>query len=92
MIDSLAPAAARRTVAVRLFGPQARLAEADQIAVLLTEGATVAELRAELSAACEPLRASLKSSRIAVDHEYAGDADVIPPGAEVALIGLVSGG
>ena len=81
-----------RTVAVRLFGPQARLAKADEIPVPLAEGGTVADLRSALAAACEPLRPSLNGSRFAVNHEYVSDAAPVPPGAEVALIGLVSGG
>ncbi|MFH5802422.1 MoaD/ThiS family protein [Alienimonas sp. DA493] len=87
-----APARTGRTVEVRLFGPQARLAGADRVAVPAPQTATVADLRAALSAACEPLRPSLKNSRFAVDHEYVADDALIPSGAEVALIGLVSGG
>ena len=81
-----------RTVTVRLFGPQARLAETDAVTVAVPDDATVADLRAALVTNCESLRASLGSSRFAVDHEYVADGDAVPLEAEVALIGLVSGG
>ena len=81
-----------RKVRVRLFGPQARLAGTDEIAVALPAGATAGGVKAALGKAFPALRPSLGGSRIAVNHEYAADADPVPPGAEVALIGLVSGG
>ena len=84
--------AALREVTVRLFGPQARLAGADAVTVAVPPDATCGDVRAALGEACGPLRPSLTGSRVAVDHEYAADADPVPPGAEVALVGLVSGG
>ncbi|NNJ24237.1 MoaD/ThiS family protein [Alienimonas chondri] len=85
------PAATRR-LTVRLFGPQARLAGADAVTITLPENATVAEIRSGLSEACEPLRPSLSGSRIAVNHEYVSESEPVAFDAEVALIGLVSGG
>lgn len=54
--------------------------------------ATVADLKAALTAAHPALAPILASSRVAVDRAYAGDADPIPPGAELAVIPPVSGG
>ena len=82
----------QREIKVRLFGPQARLAGAEEATVSLPPSATVNDLLAELGERFAPLRPSLSASRIAIDHAYAAGGDPIPAGAEVALIGLVSGG
>ena len=81
---------AGETIEVLLFGPQAVAAGTDRVTV--PAAATVGEVKEQLAAACPSLRPSLPGSRIAVNHEYATDADPVPAGAEVALIGLVSGG
>ena len=60
--------------------------------VELAEPVTVADLKAALTRACPALGAVLGSARVAVDASYADDADVVPPGAEVAVIPPVSGG
>ena len=77
-------------IEVLLFGPQAVAAGTDRVTV--PAAATVGEVKARLTEHCPALRPSLGGSRIAVNHEYAADADPVPAGAEVALIGLVSGG
>ena len=82
----------RREIVVRLFGPQARLAGAGEVTVSLPSSATADDLLTELGERFAPLRPSLPASRIAIDHAYAAGGDAIPAGAEVALIGLVSGG
>ena len=81
-----------RTISVKVFGPQARRAGADAVAVSVPPGATAGEVRAAVGEACPPLRPSLAGSRLAVDHAYATHGEAVPDGAEVALIGLVSGG
>ena len=86
------PAANAQTRTVRLFGPQARLAGSDAVSVELPAGATAGVLKARLAEACPALAPSLPTSRIAVNHAYAADGDPLPADAELALIGLVSGG
>ena len=81
-----------RTVSVRLFGPQAKLAGRDAVELQAPAGVTAADLKTLLARAEPALAGSLPASRIAVDHEYAAPTDPVPAGAEVALIGLVSGG
>lgn len=78
-------------VTVLLFGPQAALAGVRQLRLDVPEG-TVAGVRAALAAACPALAASLASSRLAVNQEFAGDADLVSASDEIALIGMVSGG
>lgn len=85
-------AAPPRTLSVKLFGPQAALAGADAVEVPAPAGVTAAGLKRSLGEAVPALRPSLGASRIAVDHTYAAADDPVPAGAEVALIGLVSGG
>ncbi|MEM6748940.1 MAG: MoaD/ThiS family protein [Planctomycetota bacterium] len=79
---------------VRLFGPQAQLAgrrvlELDGPA----DGAvTAGQLLERIAEACPALAASAPASRVAVDHRVLAPEDVVDPAAEVALIGLISGG
>ena len=56
------------------------------------EPRTVAELKDRLAASCPALEPLLSRVRIAIDGEYASDGDVIPHGAELAVIPPVSGG
>lgn len=78
---------------VRLFGPQAVLVGSRALTVTLpAEQATVSELRGALREQAPLLRPSLESSRIAVNSEFAADADCVRSGDEVALVGMVSGG
>jgi molybdopterin converting factor subunit 1 len=53
---------------------------------------TVKTLKDRLSEEYPVLRGSMKSILIAVNHEYAFDEVVLPPGAEIALFPPVSGG
>ena len=81
------------TVTVLLFGPQAQLAGHREIAVDVPgDVATVGAVLAALGEAAGELRDSLRTSRLAVNHEFATEETVINPGDEVALIGMVSGG
>ena len=58
----------------------------------LSEGATVADLKAHLVERYPTLAESMPTVLVAVDHEYAFDDAVISEGAEVALFPPVSGG
>lgn len=80
------------TITVKLFGPQAQLAGVREVRVEVGDGATGARVLAALGRTAPALRPSLDGSRLAVDHEYVGDEQVIRAGQEVALIGMVSGG
>jgi molybdopterin converting factor small subunit len=80
------------TVRVRLFARTRDLAGADDVSVVLGEGATVADLRRRLGEACPALGPLLAKSAVAVNEEFAGDEVVIPTGADVALLPPVSGG
>ena len=79
-------------VTVKLFGPQAALAGTHAVEVPAPVGVSAKNLKLLLAESHPKLVPSLPASRIAVDHEYAGPDDPIPDGAEIALIGLVSGG
>ena len=77
---------------VLLFGPQAALAGARELRLPLDSGATVAQVRAALGAACPALAPSLPASRFAVNHAFAAETDPVAASDEIALIGMVSGG
>ena len=77
---------------VMLFAAARELAGADSLAVELSPGATVADLRAELAQRVPALAGLLAKSALAVNHDFAEDADVIRPIDELAVIPPVSGG
>lgn len=79
-------------VEVKLFGPQAALAETSSIPVALERPATCANLRAKLAEIEPRLARSLVHSRLAVNHEFAAEEREVRDGDEVALIGMVAGG
>lgn len=77
---------------VRLFAAARERAGAGSVDVELADGSTVDAL---LKAVCvvKPALASLTPQlRVAVNQEFVTAADVVPAGAEVALIPPVAGG
>lgn len=77
---------------VLLFaGVRARLG-VPEVEVEIAEPVTVAGLRERLAAEHPRIAASLTGCRIAIDHEFAADDQIIHAGQEVALIPPVSGG
>ena len=77
---------------VRLFGPQAVDAGTRRLEVDLGESATCRELKQRIGELRPAIKASLPSSRIAVNHKFVPDDHPIDPADELALIGMVSGG
>ncbi len=60
--------------------------------ISLADGATVADLRAILADRHDIVRRAQRHLRVAVNEDFAQDADVLTPGDEVALIPPVAGG
>lgn len=56
------------------------------------EGASVADLKTHLAQIYPALAPAMDSAIVSVNHEFAFDEELIPPGAEVALFPPVSGG
>ena len=79
-------------IKVLLFAQARQIADADSVEVSVESGATVADLKKALAAACPDLSALLSRSSIAIAQKYAVDADVVEEGVEVAMIPPVSGG
>jgi molybdopterin synthase sulfur carrier subunit len=77
---------------VKLFAVARQLAGAEVVSVDLPAAATVATLRAAMSAQYPALADAMNSIVFAVNSEYADDRSVIPSDAEVACIPPVSGG
>ncbi|MCA9055763.1 MAG: MoaD/ThiS family protein [Planctomycetaceae bacterium] len=77
---------------VHLFAGARDAAGAATLEVELPEGATVADLRRALQAAAPGLTRLRHSLWIAVNGDYAADADLLPEGAEIACFPPVSGG
>lgn len=84
--------AATATHIVQLFAAARDRAGVPAVAVELPASATVAQLRAALLAHSPALSSLLPVCRIAMNHDFAEDADPIPAGAELAVIPPVSGG
>jgi molybdopterin converting factor subunit 1 len=79
-------------VTIDLFARARDLAGAEKLFVELTLGATVADLRRELSRRQPAMAELLRRSAIAVNEEFAEDSLTLPLGARVALLPPVSGG
>jgi molybdopterin converting factor subunit 1 len=79
-------------VRVLLFARARELAGRGVVEVDVPAGASVAQLREWLGQEIPPLANFARRCAVAVGGEYALDADVVPEGAEVALIPPVSGG
>ena len=79
-------------VEVLLFGPQAAIVGAERAVVDVVDDATAADVLRELAHRAPGLEESLRTSRLAVNHEFAAADQPIATGDEVALIGMVSGG
>ena len=77
---------------VRLFAIARELAGRPEIEIELPLPATVAALRAALASQHPELAPLAPRVAIALDSEYATDAALVVPGAQVALIPPVSGG
>jgi molybdopterin converting factor subunit 1 len=80
------------TYRIRLFARARDLAGADAVEVELPAGATAGELRRALAAGWPRLAPLLSRSALAVNAEFADDALVVAPAAEIALLPPVSGG
>jgi molybdopterin converting factor subunit 1 len=81
-----------RTIHVRLFARAKDLAGAESVAVELPPTARVGDLRRQLADLYPSLAGLLQRSALAVDNEFADDAQLISATAEIALLPPVSGG
>jgi molybdopterin converting factor subunit 1 len=77
---------------VRLFARARDLAGADAVTVELPPGATAGDLRRRLAVAYPALAGLLQRSALAIDNEFADDAQPLTSAAEIALLPPVSGG
>lgn len=79
-------------ITILLFGTQAKLAQRERVTIQLDDVSTVAQAISALGNSVPELASTLSVSRLAVNHEYAQNEDLLSEGDEVALIGMVSGG
>ena len=77
---------------VLLFASLRDAVDTPVISLDLPEPITAASLLKKIEEKYPPLRGQLDHVRVAVDQEFQRGEEVIPPGAEVALIPPVSGG
>jgi len=86
------PRTEHRTVVVKLFAGAKQIAGVPELSLELADHATVADLRTALVARCPDLAPLVRRAMVAVNCQFAPDANTIPAAAEVALIPPVSGG
>lgn len=79
-------------VRVKLFAVARELAGSNEVVVELRDGATVDDLRTELTSLVPALGRIMPHSLWAIGTEYVGGDAVLPDDADVALIPPVSGG
>ena len=75
-----------------LFASLKDLAPDGTLNIEVSENATVADVWDAAIKRAPELARWRRHARVAVDQSYAADDDIVPPGAEVALIPPVSGG
>lgn len=79
-------------VTILFFATLKDLAQRQSMTMELPQGATVAELKTRLVERIGALELAMPTCIVAVNQEFALDAEVIPNGAEVAIFPPVSGG
>ena len=79
-------------VRVQMFARARDLAGSPVVEIDVADPPTVGGLRTALAAACPALVPLLPRLHVAVNSDYASDADAIPSGAEIACFPPVSGG
>lgn len=80
------------TLQILLFATLKDLAPNGQLSVEVTDGATVAQVWDAAIERAPALAKWRRHARVAVNQSYASEGDIVPAGAEVALIPPVSGG
>lgn len=80
------------SVRTLFFAAYRDLVGASELPVELPEGATVADLVAELRGRGHPFDGIPADPAVAVNHTYAGAAETLSGGDEVAFIPPVAGG
>jgi MoaE-MoaD fusion protein len=79
-------------IRILLFAAAREFTGANSLRLDLAVGATVADLRAELSHDFPAMAPLLAKSAVAVNQDFAEDSRVLSPQDEVAIIPPVSGG
>jgi molybdopterin converting factor small subunit len=79
-------------VHIRLFAVAKQLAGREAVDLDLPEGASIGDLRRRLGVDVPRLSGLTAQMMFAIGTEYADDAAIIPPGADLACIPPVSGG
>ncbi len=80
------------SVTVRFFAAARERARTGSARLSLADGATVAQLKAEVFSRFPALKALEQQLRVAVNEEFADDTEPVPDGADVAFIPPVAGG
>jgi sulfur-carrier protein len=77
---------------VQLFAVAKQIADADQLALDVVDGVSIADVRRAVVAAVPALDAILEHARWAVDAEFVDDDHRVTEQSEIAVIPPVSGG
>jgi molybdopterin converting factor subunit 1 len=80
------------TIRIKLFAAARQAVNADTIKVAIDSQSTIRNLKKSVAEQFPTLDRIISQSRWAINGEYALESDVVPTGAEIALIPPVSGG
>ena len=79
-------------IRVQLFAAARQIVGCEELELIVSDGATIAEIESALLAAVPALENIIVSARWAVDAEFVDDDRQVMERAEIALIPPVSGG
>lgn len=79
-------------ISIKLFGPQAHAAKADEVRLSFGHAPTCAQVLDALGESCPEIGPTVGSSRLAVNQAFAAPDAIVRSCDEVALIGLLGGG
>jgi molybdopterin converting factor small subunit len=77
---------------ILLFGPAASALGHGRVSVEAESVCSCSLLKAKMAEQHPSLAGFVEAGRLAVDQAFVGDDEAVDPGAEVALISMVSGG
>jgi len=77
---------------ILLFGPAAAAFGQGRVTIEAKANCSCGQLEVKLGEQCPSLEGFIDAGRLAVDQAFVGEDEPIEPGAEIALISMVSGG
>jgi molybdopterin converting factor small subunit len=77
---------------ILLFGPAATTFGQDRVTIEAQANCSCGQLKAKMGEQYPSLAGFVEAGRLAVNQAFVGEDEALEPGAEIALISMVSGG